>query len=265
MMTNEGDWQGEIGQGGSTAAGVRIWREAIVQMRDGKFPDNPSTEKRSDRIRVYQWQIAALEGRCSKDAAWRELARSDARWFLDCGSQRTEPPKGKLGQQFIAYMQAQDFRTEGGKSKVEKREQGESLGVYKRWYEPIEAHQRSCERAFLMLARFGTFEDADTMEKLMLRGNLINDRLTVMKDRGILTWLPCFFLTPGPNDQWWHEELFGRKVCLRCSDITIAWQAFRNFHQKFMHRPAELIPKAAADIPPVYGNFGERDDDEPLL
>ena len=264
-MTNEGDWQSEIGEGGSTSAAVRIWQAAIKQMRDGKFPDNPSTEKRSDRIRVYQWQIAALEGRCTKDASWKELARSDAHWFLQAETQRTDPPKGKLGPQFVAHMQSQDFRKDGGVSKTERREGGRARAVYERWYDPIEDHQRSCERIFLMLSRFGTFEDSDTMEKLILRGNLVNDRLTILKDRGILTWLPAFVLRPGLNDQWWHEELFGRKVCVRCSDVVFAWQAFRSYHHKFMHRPAELIPKAESAIPPVYGNFGERDDDEPLL
>jgi len=262
---NDGDWKGEIGQGGSTAAGVRIWQTAIKQMRDGKFPDNPSTEKRADRMRVYQWQIAALEGRCSKDEAWAEMARSDARWFLQTETQRTDPPKGKLGPQFIAHMQSQDFRREKGASKSERRQAGQARAVYERWYDPIEDHQRSCDRIFLMLSRFGTFEDAETMEKLVLRGNLVNDRLTILKDRGILTWLPQFILTPGLNDQWWHQELFGGRVCVMCSDITVAWQAFRNSHQKFMHRPAELIPKASSAIPPVYGNFGERDDNEVIL
>ncbi len=254
-----------IGTGGGKAQSIKVWQEGIRQMQESNFPDNPSAEKRADRVRVYEWQIAWLEERCTMDEAVREFMRSDARWMLDEPPISVAFPANANWQREIAdcitaqrrIADAIEPRDASRISKADRKAASEAEASFERWYNPIEDHQRRCERNFMALSWFGDSSDIDTMEALFERGQLVNDKLMTMKERGVLAWLPQFGVRANPNDEWWHTKLMGKKVQVRMTDVSVWWESFRRARHRFVHSVPQLPPGSAPPQP--FGNFGERD------
>ena len=146
-----------IGTGGGKLAAIQLWHDAIKQMQTGNFPNNPTDEERADRVRIYEWQLALVEGNATLEQAFQEWARCDARWFLASRVQQTDPPKGDRGRQFLKHMETQRLREEKASlSKEEHRAASDAKGAFDWWYWHIEDHQFQAERHFMMLSRFGS-------------------------------------------------------------------------------------------------------------
>lgn len=195
----------------------------------------------------------------------REFVRSDARWLIDAPPISVGFPADASWQREIAdcitaqrrIADAIEPRDASHISKADRKAAREAESSFGRWYYPIEDHQRGCERNFMALSWFGDSSDNDTMEALFKRGQLVNDKLMTMKERGVLAWLPEIGVRPFPNDEWWHEKLMRKKVKVRMTDVSVWWESFRRARPRFMHSEPQLPPGSAPPQP--YGNFGESD------
>lgn len=231
------------GKGGSPESHIRVYQKSITMWRTGHFVDKPSDEQREDRVRSDEWFIAYLRGHCTREEAMREYARVESHWFLRSNLIGVELPRNERARAAVQrYARLSHYRMQRDSKLTQADAQSlrDSAGDFLRWYGPIEDAYNMAERSFLLLARFGTVQDNDVMDKVILRGQDLNRNLTLIFDKKVIEWLPPHASAPAPIDEWWDLQVCGYKRCALCVNIMANWISLASRKRRFMHRAVEL-------------------------